>query len=69
MAASLVAVTRHMTTPKHDFSKELLVCVCTQSALTPFHLTDDWNDEPHEAPLSMAGARVVATGTANPLER
>ena len=45
--------------------KELLVCVGTQSSLTPFHLVGDWNDEPHGAPLAMAlegaGARVVAT--------
>ena len=49
-----------------DFLKELLVCVGTQSSLTPFHFARDWNDEPHEAPLAMAlegaGARVVATG-------
>ena len=48
-----------------DFLKEVLVCVGTQSSLTPFHLVGDWNDEPHEAPLAMAlegaGARVVAT--------
>ena len=41
------------------------MCVCTQSALTPFHLAGDWNDELNEAPLAMAlegaGARVVAT--------
>ena len=48
-----------------DFLKEVLVCVGTQSSLTPFYLVGDWNDEPQEAPLAMAlegaGARVVAT--------
>ena len=64
------AATRHMTT------RDSISCwkfVGTQSALTPFHLVGDWNDEPHEAPLARAlegaGAKVIANGTANPLKR
>ena len=61
MAASLAAVTRTHHDQRLDFLKEVLVCVGTQSSLTPFHFVGDWNDEPHEAPLEWAGARVVAT--------